>query len=221
MDVVVDAEGSTVLHLLSALHYSEETPTHVDIFRRILAGGVSANVRDFDGNTPLHSVGQHPVLSRLLIEFGADVNAQNGCGETPLHVAFRAGDVQVVRCLIQADADLNVRDDFYNTPFHCDASYHPEWKLLVPDLPQSVVRSDALNVFGARTVFHIMALDDSQPQLAQIADTVTALATPHFTWPHASTASTVVRSTSSTCTLTMKLKKRICSLWIAKQICLP
>ena len=172
MHVVDDMQGWTVLHSLCAW------ATPVNIFRRVLDGGVAANVRDFYGNTPLHTIRQCPEFIQLLIEYGADVNAQNDHGQTPLHVAFSCGNVKVARCLIQAGADLNVRDDFYNTPFHCDSSdtgvfynhcgRYYEWKRLIPDLPQSAVQSDTLNMFGVPTVFKFMALDDSPQQLARV-----------------------------------------------------
>jgi len=169
MDVVIDSEGSTWLHHHPAFRHARgETPTPVDIFRRILDSGISPDIRDFNGNTPLHNMPLISELIQLLIEYNADVNAQNGRGETPLHVAFRAGNIDVVRCLLQSGADVNARDDFFNTPFHCDTSYYPNWKLLIPDLPQSIVRSEARNVFGARSVFHLMALYDSRPRSAQI-----------------------------------------------------
>ena len=178
MDVVVKSDGSTVFHLLCRLVPPiEQQLTPDDIFRRVLDGGVAANVRDFYGNTPLHTIQRRPEFIQLLIEYGADVNAQNDRGQTPLHIAFSRGDVEVVRGLIQAGADLNVRDEFYNTPFHCYTGVQHKYnydvcfsdrKLLIPDLPQSVVQSDTLNMFGVPTVFKFMALDDSPQELAGV-----------------------------------------------------
>jgi len=54
MDVVVDSDGWTVLHHLCA--WVERPLTPVDIIRRVLDGGVAPNVRDFHGNTPLHTI---------------------------------------------------------------------------------------------------------------------------------------------------------------------
>jgi len=85
MDVVVDSLGETVLHILCGW-VEERELTPVDIFQRVLDGGVAVNVRDFYGNTPLHTVGLRPEFIQLLIEYGADVNAQNHRGQTPLHI---------------------------------------------------------------------------------------------------------------------------------------
>jgi len=170
MDVVVNSRGWTVLHLLCARGEKRQL-TSVDIFQRVLDGGVAVNVRDFYGNIPLHTNRDRylqfiPEFIQLLIEYGADVNAQNDRGQTPLHIAFSEGYVEVVRCLIQAGADLNVRDDLYNTPFHCYTVHCWKWKRLIPDLPQSVVQSATLNMFGVPTVFKFMALGDLTQQLA-------------------------------------------------------
>ena len=178
MDVIVNSMGWTVLYLLCVWWKRRQT-TPDDIFQRVLDGGVAANIRDFYGNTPLHTIRRCPEFILPLIEYGADVNAQNYRGQTPLHIAFREGNVEVVRCLIQAGADLDVRDDFYNTPFHCYISdekkykykyddHYSEWKRLIPDLPQSVVQSDTLNMLGVPTVFKFMALDDSPQRLARV-----------------------------------------------------
>ncbi len=45
-----------------------------------------------------------------LIEGGADVNAQNSDGETPLFLAARSGDAAIVQALIDKGADVNLRD---------------------------------------------------------------------------------------------------------------
>jgi ankyrin repeat protein len=53
---------------------------------------------------------------------GVDVNAVNGTGETPLHKAVIGGDTDMVEALVAAEANVNARDDFGNTPLHNVAS---------------------------------------------------------------------------------------------------
>ena len=51
----------------------------------LLDHGAGVHARDADGNTPLHEAVRHKVdVPTVLILRGADVNATNSAGETPL-----------------------------------------------------------------------------------------------------------------------------------------
>ena len=57
-------------------------------------------------------------LARLLLTAGADVNAKNKWGSTPLHAAAREGHTEAVRLLLEAGADVNAENEDGETPLH-------------------------------------------------------------------------------------------------------
>lgn len=66
--------------------------------------------------TPLHwacDAGDHEI-ARKLLESGANVDAVDGFGRTPLH--FAVDYPEVVRVLIEYKAQVNIRDVFEETP---------------------------------------------------------------------------------------------------------
>lgn len=79
--------------------------------------GLDMNVKDFQGNTPLHRADSASALESL-IENGADVNVTNLNLETPLHRAIAKNFSSfTLDKLLQKGADINAQDINRFTPF--------------------------------------------------------------------------------------------------------
>jgi hypothetical protein len=116
--------GDTALHLAAAGY-------RVEIARFLLAAGADPNAAmnhrrsgpshyAADGyvNGPAWDAKRQVKTIRCLLEAGADVNAQDKNGATPLHRAVRTRCAAAVKCLLQTGADPMRRNKAGSTPFH-------------------------------------------------------------------------------------------------------
>lgn len=108
------ADGWTPLHLAAAFGGPEATAL-------LLARGADVKQvsRNPMRNQPLHAciaLGRNPETVRILIANGADVNAAQAGGYTPLHQAAAAGLEEITRILLAAGANPAARCDQGKTP---------------------------------------------------------------------------------------------------------
>jgi ankyrin repeat protein len=77
--------------------------------------------RDF---TPLHCAAMMDTESvKLLLDHGANVNARDGAGHTPLYKAAEHGDHAIVELLLQRGAEVNAKNVAGDTALHRAAQY--------------------------------------------------------------------------------------------------
>ncbi len=103
-----DNAGSDAL-CVAALH------GNVEIVKALIAGGAKVDTKTTPAEfTPLHLAAwrQNPELARLLIEHGADVNARDAFGSTPLMwSAYNDyAEPATTEVLLKAGADLSIRN---------------------------------------------------------------------------------------------------------------
>jgi ankyrin repeat protein len=113
----VDVQGRYNRTLLFGASWSG----HFGIVDWLLSRGANPNDRDADGSwTSLHGAAffGHVEVSRLLLEYKADINPHENYGRTPLYLAAEYGRVNVVRFLLEHGADENAQNNDHSTPLH-------------------------------------------------------------------------------------------------------
>ncbi|MDE2999925.1 MAG: ankyrin repeat domain-containing protein [Gemmatimonadota bacterium] len=92
--------------------------------RRLLENGLDPNLHDWQRRTPLHdlcrpnrAVSDAAEMVRMFLEFGADVNAiDEEDRSTPLGIAAREGNAELVGLLLDSGADPNAAGAGWATP---------------------------------------------------------------------------------------------------------
>jgi len=116
--------GDTALHLAAAGY-------RLELVRLLLAAGADPNsTRNHRKSSPLHYAadgyinvpawnenGQVQTIECLL-DAGANINAQDKNGATPLHRAVRTRCAAAVKCLLRRGSDAKLKNKSGSTPFH-------------------------------------------------------------------------------------------------------
>jgi len=106
----------------------DRTPLHKAAYRdnlplvRLLylycSKGLITDPRDISGETPLHDAAAQGLVDmvKLLIEYGADIEATSKEGRTPLHQAASKGKLEAVKALLDAGARTLSYSNALQTP---------------------------------------------------------------------------------------------------------
>lgn len=109
----MSADGWTPLHL--AAHFGKTPVVRLLLNKGAQANALSANAMQ---NSALHAAaaGRAAEAGRLLIDHGANVDARQHGGWTPLHAAAQNGDIAFAGMLLEAGASVHVRADNQQRP---------------------------------------------------------------------------------------------------------
>ena len=111
-----EARKTTAAILLACLEF----PLSEEMMRWLIGQGIDINYVDQYGYTPLlYHAGRMASEKQAiaLVKLGADITATQGLDrETVMHVAVKTGNLELVKCLIQAGADAEVTSRSGETP---------------------------------------------------------------------------------------------------------
>jgi ankyrin repeat protein len=103
---------------------------NVGISERLINLGFNLDIKDTDGNTPLHlatSINNKAIIEMLLKIPGIDKNAMNMAGSTALHIAVINKSIDSFDTLIENDVDTNIQNNNNNAPIHYITDSGAEW----------------------------------------------------------------------------------------------
>ena len=157
-----DDKGSTLLNL--ATRYG-----HLDVARLLVERGADLKVRSPAGGFPIHSAVQPPKdpgFVRFLLEQGADPNATDQRGRTPIFYAATNGGQEapaVVAELVKGGADVMARAPDGQTPLHAAAQWGPAAGVQV--LLDNGAQVDAVDSEG-RTPLQVVDMSEAPAKTA-------------------------------------------------------
>ena len=125
---------------------------------RLLLTNEIVNVADCDGNYPLHMACRSNNIAtvQLLMDHGADTNAVNKHGQTPLHTGAGGKEdwPDLCKLLVKHGTKINAVDEYGNQPLHL--ACHQGYKETVKFLVSQGADANAVNKHG-QTPLHTAA----------------------------------------------------------------
>ncbi|XP_074646447.1 uncharacterized protein LOC141902560 isoform X2 [Tubulanus polymorphus] len=111
--------GRNVIFVNNIILLEAASRNDIEEVHSLLMMGVSPDVTNEDGLTALHQccIDDNENMTRLLIDFSANVNAQDSELWTPLHAAATCGHVHLCKYLIEKGADLLAVNADGNMPY--------------------------------------------------------------------------------------------------------
>ena len=117
LKILIDEEGGANPTDNTPIN-SDDMQCKAEFLKSLMQTGI--NVKDNNGNTPLHNAAKKGANNclKILIENEANVNAKDIIGVTPLHAAARNGNAECLEILIENSASVDAKDNNGQTPLH-------------------------------------------------------------------------------------------------------
>jgi ankyrin repeat protein len=127
---VSDHNNNHPLHFLFSSRLDEEDIQKTQL---ILTQGAQPNITHYCNNSLLHSIIEKSedhdrtcTFAQILCEHKADINAKNDTKETPLILAIKKGNEQLVKLLLEQGANPNVEDQCGDHTIHIAMEWDTE-----------------------------------------------------------------------------------------------
>lgn len=159
-----DVAGNTFLHWVAENKQPNWTEWAIQ-------QGMDVNVRSTFEKTPLHRAAKaifaEPSI-RVLLEYGADVQAIDFLGNTPLHYAASKCDHKGVELLLANNAAINTVNNYDMTPLHCISLNQATNAARMIQVLLVEGADPTIQDFKGETILHLVCKEfDSFPEVLQ------------------------------------------------------
>lgn len=103
---------------------------NIPALRLVIEAGADLEARDYRGRTPLFHFGETSEITKILLDYGSNPDAQDYNNLTAAHVAVISGRLDRLKLLIEYGADINKQDKDGQTPLFLAVSIGEKCSLI-------------------------------------------------------------------------------------------
>jgi len=164
----VDPKANKNAAIIFACIGTRNKKNDINTFIYLVEKGLSTGVTDTNKNTPLHLLSgnsQDLELLNYFLENGAEINAKNKKGFSPLHISIANNKKEIINFYLEKGADFSLTDNNENTILHLAAERNEP--LLMQLMLTKHIDVNALNKEGL-TALHISAMKSTDLEIAKL-----------------------------------------------------